>query len=84
MHDFQFFERARLEALLELEYQHEVQRAQVSSYYLSDFASFSCLYLKAMQDLVIFDLSRTRALILSLLRYLLLFVRAGWAPHQGA
>jgi len=30
MHDFQFFERARLEALLELEYQHEVARAQVS------------------------------------------------------
>lgn len=29
MHDFQFFNRAALEALLELEYQHEVRRAQV-------------------------------------------------------
>jgi len=49
MHDFQFFERARLEALLELEYQHEVQRAQVSSYYLSLclclFFSFLCPWL---------------------------------------
>jgi hypothetical protein len=30
MHDFQFFAKAQLEALLELEYQHEVHRAQVN------------------------------------------------------
>lgn len=42
MHDFQFFERARLEALLELEYQHEVARAQVS-FLLSYLCLFSFL-----------------------------------------